>query len=96
MDFGHTNGRRAGIAALIAGLAVSTGALAVVVGYYYWSCASSGAVVFFKASVRGRCLFAVLVVALVAVFQAPLQLLLFAALDLAGAAWTRQALRQPL
>jgi UrcA family protein len=28
MDFGRTNGRRAGIAALIAGLAVSTGALA--------------------------------------------------------------------
>ena len=28
MDFGRTNGRRAGMAALVAGLAVSTGALA--------------------------------------------------------------------
>lgn len=70
------------------------GALAIVLGYYYWSCATAGAVAFFRATVRGRPLFAVLCVALIVAFQAPIQLLLFAAVDLAGAAWTWQGLRK--
>ncbi|MCU0922497.1 MAG: hypothetical protein MUF16_19590 [Burkholderiaceae bacterium] len=70
------------------------GALAIVVGYYYWACGAAGAVAFFRASVVGRPLFAVLCVALIVVFQAPMQLLLFAAVDLAGAAWTWHALRK--
>lgn len=69
------------------------GALAIVIGYYYWSCGAAGAVDFFRATVRGRPLFAALCVLLIVAFQAPLQLLLFAAVDLAGAAWTWQGLR---
>lgn len=71
------------------------GALAIVLGYYYWSCGVAGAVAFFQATVKGRVLFAVLCAALIAAFNAPLQLLLFGAVDLAGAAWTWQALRKP-
>ena len=70
------------------------GALVVVVGYYYWACGEAGAVDFFRASIRGRILFAGLVVLLVAAFAAPVQLLLFGAIDLAGAAWTAQGLRK--
>ncbi|MCW5609264.1 MAG: hypothetical protein KIS83_01035 [Rubrivivax sp.] len=69
------------------------GALAIVIGYYYWACGAAGAVDFFRATVRGRPLFAALCVLLIVAFQAPLQLLLFAAVDLAGAAWTWQGLR---
>lgn len=70
------------------------GALALVVGYYYWSCGAANAVGFFRATVRGRPLFAALCVVLILAFQAPPQLLVFAAIDLAGAAWTWRALRK--
>ncbi len=70
------------------------GALASVVGYYYWHCGNAGAVAFFHATVRGRIAFAALMVFLIILFAAPVQLLLFAAVDLAGAAWTAWALRQ--
>jgi hypothetical protein len=70
------------------------GALASVVGYYYWHCASVGAVDFFHATVRGRMAFAALMVLLIVLIAAPVALLLFAAVDLAGAAWTAWALRQ--
>jgi hypothetical protein len=69
------------------------GVLALVVGYYYWACGSGEVIEFFRASVRGRVLFAALTVLLVVAFSAPLQLLLFAVLDLLGAAWTAQGLR---
>jgi len=69
------------------------GALAIVLGYYYWACGSAGAVAFFRATVAGRVLFFGLSTALVVVFDAPLQLLLFGAIDLVGAAWTWQSLR---
>ena len=72
------------------------GALALVVGYYYWSCGAANAVDFFRATVRGRPLFAALCVFLILAFQAPPQLLIFAAIDLAGAAWTWRALRNSL
>ena len=70
------------------------GALASVLGYYYWHCGNNGAVAFFDATVRGRVAFAALMVLLIVVFAAPVQLLVFAAVDLAGAAWTGWALRQ--
>ena len=70
------------------------GALAIPLGYYYWACGSANMVEFFRASIRGRLLFAVIVVLLIAAFSAPLQMLLFAAIDLAGAAWTFQGLRR--
>jgi hypothetical protein len=70
------------------------GALALVVGYYYWACGSANAVDFFRATVRGRIVFAVLMVLLIFLFAAPPQLVLFAAVDLAGAAWTARGLRQ--
>jgi hypothetical protein len=69
------------------------GALAVPLGYYYWACGRANAVAFFHASVRGRMVFAALLVLLVAGFAAPVQLLLFAGIDLAGAAWTAYGLR---
>jgi hypothetical protein len=70
------------------------GALALVVGYYYWACGTAGVVEFFRASVRGRIAFAGLTVLLVALFAAPIQLLLFGIIDLLGAAWTVQGLRK--
>lgn len=70
------------------------GALALVLGYYYWVCGNANVVAFFQATVRGRVAFAVLMVLLIVLFAAPMQLLLFAAVDLAGAAWTAWALRQ--
>jgi hypothetical protein len=67
--------------------------LAIVVGYYYWVCGSADAVAFFRASIRGRILFALLMVFLVVVFKAPAQLILFGVIDLLGAAWTAKGLR---
>ena len=69
------------------------GALAVVLGYYYWACGVADAVAFFKATVKGRFLYAALSALLIAMFQAPTQLLLFGAIDIAGALWTWQGLR---
>ena len=68
------------------------GALAIVVGYYYWACGAANAVAFFRATVGGRIAFAVLMGLLILVFSAPWQLILFAAVDLAGAAWTARGL----
>jgi hypothetical protein len=70
------------------------GALAVPVGYYYWVCGSANMVEFFQASIVGRILFAAIVVLLIVAFSAPVQILLFAGIDLAGAAWTALCLRQ--
>ena len=70
------------------------GALAIPLGYYYWVCGSSDVVAFFRASVHGRVVFAATIVLLIAAFSAPVQLLLFAAVDLAGATWTVLGLRR--
>ena len=70
------------------------GALAIPLGYYYWACGSSNAVAFFRATIPGRIVFAATTVLLIAAFSAPMQLLLFAAIDLAGAAWTAVGLRK--
>ena len=70
------------------------GALAIPMGYYYWACGSANLVAFFRASIHGRLAFAACIAVLIVAFSAPLQLLLFAAIDLAGAAWTWRGLRQ--
>lgn len=70
------------------------GVVAAILGYYYWVCGSANVVEFFRASIRGRIGFAVLVVLLIVLFKAPLQLLLFAGVDLAGAVWTALAMRK--
>lgn len=70
------------------------GVLAIVLAYYYWACGVAGAVAFFEATVKGRVLFAILCAVLIAAFNAPVQLLIFGAMDVAGAAWTWQALRK--
>ena len=69
------------------------GALALVVGYYYWACGVANARAFFVASVQGRMLFASACLALVAGADAPLALLALGGVDLAGAGWTLLALR---
>ena len=70
------------------------GALAIVLGYYYWACGAAGATAFFRATVPGRIAFCALCVGLVAAAGAPLPLLLFGVVDLAGAGWTHLALRR--
>ncbi len=70
------------------------GALAIPLGYYYWACGSAGLVAFFRATIPGRVVFAATTVLLIVAFSAPMQLLLFAAIDLAGAAWTFHGLRK--
>jgi uncharacterized protein YjeT (DUF2065 family) len=69
------------------------GALAIIVGYYYWVCGASGADAFIKATVPGRLVFFALGVGLVALAGAPSVLVLFGLVDVAGAAWTFMALR---
>ena len=69
------------------------GALAIVVGYYYWACGTAGVTAFFKATIPGRLVFFALGVGLVALAGAPSTLILFGLVDLAGAAWTFMALR---
>lgn len=72
------------------------GAVAVVLGYYYWECGSAQAKAFFRASVTGRFVFAALCVGLVVIMAAPWQLLLFGVVDVLGALWTIAALRKEL
>lgn len=70
------------------------GAVAIVLGYYYWTCGVAGSMPFIQATLRGRMLFAGLCILLIVSFSAPLQLLLFALVDIAGAAWTAAAMRK--
>lgn len=69
------------------------GVLALVVGYYYLACASGEAIAFYRATVAGRFGFAGLLVVLVALYGAPIQLLLFGLVDVAGSVWTSRGLR---
>lgn len=69
------------------------GALATVLGSYYWVCGAAGDVHFMRISVIGRFVFAALCLALVLTVSAPPQLLLFGAIDIAGALWTSRGLR---
>jgi hypothetical protein len=70
------------------------GALAIPLGYYYWACGSANVVAFFRASIHGRIFFAAIIVLLIAAYSAPIQMLLFVAIDLAGAVWTARGLRK--
>lgn len=68
------------------------GVLVLCLAYYYVVAARSESVSFFRACVRGRAFVAACIVVLAMLGLAPLQLLLFAAIDAAGAAWTQVAL----
>lgn len=70
------------------------GVLALVLGAYYFAMGRAGATAFFRATLWGRPLFAALCGALVLADLAPWQLLVFGAVDLAGAGWTALALRK--
>ncbi|HJW50401.1 MAG TPA: hypothetical protein VJ501_00190 [Burkholderiaceae bacterium] len=69
------------------------GAVAVVLGYYYRVCGSSDARAFFAASIVGRLAFCAMMAGLVLTGAGPWMLLLFGAVDVAGALWTWVALR---
>jgi hypothetical protein len=69
------------------------GALATVLGSYYWVCGAAGDVSFMRVSVIGRVVFAALCLGLVLTVSAPPQLLLFGAIDAAAAIWTSRGLR---
>ncbi len=70
------------------------GALAAVLGYYYWTSAAAEAVAFYKASVPGRFAFAALLLGLVVLAGAPWQLSIFAVVEILSALWTAAALRK--
>ena len=70
------------------------GVVAGVLGYYYLSSALANARYFFVASVYGRCIFCAGCFGLVLFANAPWQLMLFGFFDLAGAVWTKIALRR--
>jgi hypothetical protein len=70
------------------------GALAIVVGAYHILGARNNLLPYIRASVWGRIGFAVLLGSLVVSSVMSISLLLFAAIDLAGAVWTAIALRR--
>jgi hypothetical protein len=70
------------------------GALAIVVGAYHIVGARNNLLPYIRASVWGRIGFAVLLGSLVVSSVMTMSLLLFAAIDLAGAVWTAIALRR--
>ena len=67
------------------------GVLAISLGYYYWVAARNEAVGFYRASVAGRLIVALLYVFLGAV-HGPWQLFIFAAAALAGSVWTQMTM----
>ena len=71
------------------------GLVSAVLGFYYVSAARGEATAFFRATVPGRALGAVVFTALVLTNAAPRFILLMAGLDGAGALWTWSALRPP-
>jgi hypothetical protein len=70
------------------------GVLVLCLAYYYVVAARRESASFMRACVRGRAFVAACIVVLAALGLAPVQLLLFAAIDAAGAAWTQVALRR--
>lgn len=69
------------------------GILTAILGMYFVYCAASDQRRFFQATVIARLMFFAGVAALVLLGLAPPLLLVFGAVDLAGAAWTQLALR---
>ena len=70
------------------------GALAIAVGAYHIVAARNDLIPYIRATVWARIGFAVLLGGLVVASVMPRSLLLFAAIDVAGAVWTAVALRQ--
>jgi hypothetical protein len=70
------------------------GALALALSLYYFNSARQELVPFFRMTVPGRIGFGVLLIILGVVTPGSLALILFAAADLAGAAWTWWALKK--
>ena len=70
------------------------GVLVLCLAYYYVEAARRESGWFMRACVHGRAFVAACIVALIALGLAPVQLLLFATIDAAGALWTRIALRR--
>jgi hypothetical protein len=71
------------------------GLVSLVLGFYYVSAARGEATVFFRATIGGRALGAVVFAALALSGAAPRFILLMAGLDGAGALWTWSTLRRP-
>ncbi|MFN8374974.1 MAG: hypothetical protein U0694_19125 [Anaerolineae bacterium] len=71
------------------------GLLALALSSYYFLCARENVVPFFRMSVWGRAGFGIGMIILGLVTPGSLGLVAFALVDLAGAAWTWWALRQP-
>lgn len=70
------------------------GMVTLVVAYYYWAFARGGDASTHRATVVARVGVALVCVLLFAAYDGPPQLFVFAAADLAGAAWTALALRR--
>ena len=69
------------------------GALAAILGYYYWASGSANARAFFVLTVQGRMMFCAASLALVVWADAPMALIAIGLVDVAGAGWTLAALR---
>jgi hypothetical protein len=69
-------------------------AMVVIVGYYYIQAARHRLTIFYRWTLHCRSFFPVFVVVLVAAGLVEPMLLLFGAIDLAGAIWTALALRR--
>lgn len=74
----------------------AVGALALIVGYYYWALGRAGVTAFFKISIHGRIGFCLLCGGLVLLAGAPLAMMVFGVIDVLGALWTAAALRTPV
>ncbi len=69
-----------------------TGVLTIIIGYYYFQCASKDLIEFIKLTVVGRLLFFAGASGLVVFGIAPVIFIAFGLIDLIGALWTRQTL----
>ena len=70
------------------------GLLALAIGYYHIQASRDNNHAYFKMTIRGRVGFAIGLIILALVTPNHMQLILFAAVDLAGAAWTWYASQQ--
>jgi glycopeptide antibiotics resistance protein len=70
------------------------GVLALLLAYYYYNASKLEMTELFRWSVNGRIPIIIVFIIFVLLQLAPPQLILFGAVDLAGALWTRAALRE--
>ena len=71
------------------------GTVVTILGYYYLQAARNELTAFFRATVYGRTAVLVFFIAFVVLKLAPPALILFGAIDAAGAMWTALCLRTP-